>query len=122
MSRCLIVDGSNVVRKVAKRILASTESVVSEAESGSDGLGVFAAELPDVVMVDGNLQDMEVADFVRHVRTMHETRQPRIIVMMTEMNLALMTKAKRAGADDYLLKPFDRPQLTRCLHEFESAA
>lgn len=122
MSRCLIVDGSNVVRKVAKRILASTEGVVSEAESGSDGLGVFAAEMPDVVMVDGDLQDMEVADFVRHVRTMRETRQPRIIVMMTEMNLALMTKAKRAGADDYLLKPFDRLQLTRCLHEFESAA
>ena len=122
MLRCLIVDGSSVVRKVAKRILASEQDVVAEAESGFTGLDMFAAQNPDVVLVDGELSDMEVTDFIRDVRSQEDKRQPKIIVMMNEMNLVLMTKAKRAGADDYLLKPFDREQLMRGLHEFKSAA
>lgn len=122
MLRCLIVDCSSVVRKVAKRILASDDNFVTEAESGSSGLGIFAVEVPEIVLVDGDLTDMEVTDFVRHLRGADKVRQPRIIVMMNEMDLVLMTKAKRAGADDYLLKPFDREQLTRSLHEFRSAA
>jgi len=122
MTRCLIVDGSAVVRKVAKRILTTPTDVVTEAESGSSGLSAFASETPDVVIVDGDLSDMEVTDFIRHIRAMRDVRQPTVFVMMTEMNLALMTKAKRAGADDYMLKPFDRDQLTRRLHDFKHAA
>lgn len=122
MSRCMIVDGSSVVRKVAKRILASEQESVTEVETGFAGLDVFAAEAPEVVLVDGELADMEVTDFIRDIRSMTDPRQPKIIVMMNEMNLVLMTKAKRAGADDYLLKPFDRDQLMRTLYEFKSAA
>lgn len=122
MTRCLIVDGSSVVRKVAKRILTTPVDIVTEAENGSSGLAAMASFKPDVVMVDGELADMDVTEFVRHVRAMRDLPQPRIFVMMTELNLALMTKAKRAGANDYLLKPFDRTQLTRRLGEFKDAA
>ncbi|WP_370322074.1 PleD family two-component system response regulator [Oricola sp.] len=122
MSRCLIVDGSSVVRKVAKRILASDQDMVTEAEIGRSALDLVADESPEVLLVDGDLQDMDVTEFIRRVRAMSAMRQPRIIVMMNEMNLVLMTKAKRAGADDYLLKPFDRQQLMRGLHEFANAA
>lgn len=122
MTRCLIVDGSSVVRKVAKRILTTPTDIVAEAESGSSGLSNFASDAPEVVIVDGELADMDITDFIRHVRAMRDVPQPTIFVMMTELNLALMTKAKRAGADDYLLKPFDRTQLTRRLHDFKHAA
>lgn len=122
MSRCLIVDGSNVVRKVAKRILVSDHDTVAEAENGAAALAMFGVNMPEVLLVDGELQDMELTDFILGIRSRQEVRQPKIIVMMTEMNLVLMTKAKRAGADDYLLKPFDREQLMRSLHEFEDAA
>ena len=122
MTRCLIVDGSSVVRKVAKRILTTPLDIVTEADSGSSGLSALASNAPEIVIVDGDLADMEVTDFIRHIRAMRDVPQPTIFVMMTEMNLALMTKAKRAGADDYLLKPFDRTQLTRRLHDFQHAA
>ena len=122
MSRCLIVDGSSVVRKVAMRILATEQDMVTEAEIGRSALDLVADESPEVLLVDGDLQDMDVTEFIRRVRAMSAMRQPRIIVMMNEMNLVLMTKAKRAGADDYLLKPFDRQQLMRGLHEFANAA
>jgi len=122
MTRCLIVDGSSVVRKVAKRILTTPLDIVTEADSGSSGLAALASSNPDIVIVDGDLADMDITDFIRHVRAMRDVQQPTVFVMMTEMNLALMTKAKRAGADDYLLKPFDRTQLTRRLHDFKRAA
>lgn len=122
MPRCLIVDSSGVVRKVAKRILASEQDTVAEADNGATGLDLYLKHMPEVLLVDGELLDMEITDFVRHVRSSQQARQPRIVVMMNEMNLVLMTKAKRAGADDYLLKPFDREQLMRGLQEFKSAA
>lgn len=122
MTRCLIVDGSSVVRKVAKRILTTPTDIVAEADNGSSGLSIFASDAPEVVIVDGELADMDVTDFVRHIRAMRDMPQPTIFVMMAEMNLALMTRAKRAGADDYVLKPFDRDQLTRRLHDFKHAA
>lgn len=122
MTRCLIVDGSSVVRKVAKRILTTPMDIVTEADSGGTALAAFASNTPDIVIVDGDLADMDITDFIRHVRAMRDVSQPTIFVMMTELNLALMTKAKRAGADDYLLKPFDRTQLTRRLHDFKHAA
>ena len=110
------------VREVAKRILTTPLDDVREADNGGSALGALASAAADIIMVDGELPDMEIADFIRHVRAMSGARQPKIIVMMTEMNLALMTKAKRAGANDYLLKPFDRSQLTRRLQEFQRAA
>ncbi|MFZ2099408.1 MAG: response regulator [Oricola sp.] len=122
MTHCLIVDGSSVVRKVAKRILTTPLDDVVEADNGNSALGALASGGADIVMVDGDLPDMDITDFIRNVRAMHGVRQPKIVVMMTEMNLALMTKAKRAGANDYLLKPFDRSQLTRRLHDFQRAA
>lgn len=122
MTRCLIVDGSSVVRRVARRILMTPQNNVMEAENGKAALGALAGGAPDVVLVDEDLPDIEVTEFIRQVRAMRGIEQPMIIVMMTEMNLALMTKAKRAGADDYLLKPFDRDQLTRALGNLRKAA
>lgn len=122
MPRYLIVDASAIVRKVAKRILTSLQDKVIGAESGSAGLGALGTEAPDIVLVDAELPDIDVTDFIRSIRDMRDVAQPIIIVMMTEMNLAQMTKAKRAGADDFMLKPFDRLQLTRSLLEFRKAA
>lgn len=122
MTRCLIVDGSSVVRKVAKRILTTPSDLVVEADNANSALGALVSGHPDIVIVDGDLPDMEVTEFIRNIRSMRNMTQPTIIVMMAEMNLALMTKAKRAGANDYLLKPFDRTQLTRRLHDLKRAA
>ena len=122
MTRCMIVDSSSVVRKVAKRILTTPQDIVQEAESGQAALGALKSNMPDLVFVDGELADMDVTDFVRHVRKICESRQPTIVIMMTAMDLVTMTKAKRAGANDYLLKPFDREQLTRRVQVLKHAA
>lgn len=120
MTRCMIVDGSSVVRKVAKRILADNHETIAEAASGAEAIADFAAEQPDIVLVDSELDDMDVIHFISEIRTGHGDTA-KIIVMMTEFDLVQMTKAKRAGANEYLLKPFDRDKLSRFLGYAEAA-
>ncbi|WP_223385640.1 response regulator [Oricola cellulosilytica] len=122
MTRCMIVDGSSVVRKVAKRILTAPLEHVYEAETGVAALAAIRGEGPDLVIVDSQLPDMDVVEFVTKLRATSQIKQPVILVMMTELDLVVMMKAKRAGANDYLLKPFDREQLIQRVQEFGEAA
>lgn len=111
MKRCLFVDDSGLIRKVAKRILDDVGILVSEAESGRDALSMCAADMPDIVVVDSVLPDMESSDFIRHLRAMPANENPKILICLVEMDIPAIMRAKRAGASGYMLKPFDRAQL-----------
>lgn len=113
MKRCMIVDGSAVIRHVAKRILESQDMVVAEAASGREALGLCARDAPDIILVDGKLADIAVADFIRMVGARDKT--PQIIICLTAFDIGAIMRAKRAGAQGYLLKPFNRSQLLQCL-------
>lgn len=122
MSRCMIVEKSAVVRKVAKRILTVEDRFVAEAATAAEALGMIKAEMPDTIIVEVNPADMDLIDFLRAVRAIEAEVTPVIVVAMIEMDLVQMTKAKRAGADDYLLKPFDRTQLLTRFEQITKAA
>ncbi|MDZ7823267.1 MAG: response regulator [Ahrensia sp.] len=122
MERCMIVDGSSVIRKVAKRILGSNEMLVVEAETGVQALAMARAQLPDYIIVDEALGDMNSADLIRQLRQLDQNRSLKIILCMIQMDLVLMTRAKRAGADEFLPKPFDRKQLMQQFSALRHAA
>ena len=122
MSRCMIVEKSAVVRKVAKRILAADNRFVAEAGTAAEALAMIANDMPETIIVEVNPADMDLLDFVRAVRAIEAKVEPVIVVAMIEMDLVQMTKAKRAGADDYLLKPFDRMQLLTRFEQITEAA
>lgn len=122
MSRCMIVEKSAVVRKVAKRILTVEDRFVAEAATAAEALGTIKAQMPDTIIVEVNPADMDLIDFLRAVRAIEAEVKPVIVVAMIEMDLVQMTKAKRAGADDYLLKPFDRTQLLTRFEQITKAA
>jgi len=109
MKRCMIVDDSSVIRTVAKRILATSESLVIEAASGREALDLCAQDMPDVILVSSKLPDMNVVDFIRAAA--NDRNKPRIILSLTEMDVGAIMRAKRAGAQGYVLKPFSRTQL-----------
>ncbi|MBP0439414.1 response regulator [Tianweitania sediminis] len=111
MKRCLIVEDSSVIRKVAKRILTSNEMLVVEAADGVGGLAICEAEMPDVILVDSVLPDMAAVDFIRRVGQIRADMRPHIMLCLTEMDVGAIMRAKRAGAHSYLLKPFNRSQL-----------
>jgi two-component system chemotaxis response regulator CheY len=123
MKRCLIVDDSSVIRKVAKRILAGPQMLVVEAASGEEAVGMCAAEMPDVIIVDGVLPDMEAADFISRIRQIDSAEKtPKIAICIPEMDIGAIMRSKRAGAAGYIMKPFDRPILMERFRSLQAAA
>jgi two-component system, chemotaxis family, chemotaxis protein CheY len=111
MKRFMIVETSSVVRKIVKRILNEEGAVVYEAEAGDHMLEMCNYEMPDCIIVTSGLPDMEPQDAIAALRAMPEGRKPKIILLTVELNVGKIMRAKRAGADGYMLKPFNRQML-----------
>ncbi|RWK42396.1 response regulator [Mesorhizobium sp.] len=122
MKRCMFVDDSSVIRRVAKRILGGSDMLVIEAASGLDAVEMCTADMPDIIIVDGALPDMQAEDVIRRVRAMESPIQPQILISLVEVDVASIMRAKRAGAQGYLLKPFTRPQLLERFRSLRFAA
>ncbi len=108
MKTCLVVDDSGVVRKIARRILESMDFEVTEAEDGAKALDVCKQKLPDAVLLDWNMPVMDGYEFLGHLRRMPGGDQPKVVFCTTENNVAHIAQALSAGANEYIMKPFDR--------------
>lgn len=107
MKTCLIVDDSRVVRTVARRILEDLDYSVAEAEDAVAGLRACRENMPDLIFLDWNLPQMKGVDFVKSVRGQEEGAHPVILFCTTESDPAEVASAVAAGANDYVVKPFD---------------
>ncbi|MGX9176396.1 response regulator [Mesorhizobium sp. BHbdii] len=122
MKRCMFIDDSSVIRKVAKRILGGSDMLVIEAARGFDAVEMCTADMPDIIVVDGALPDMQAEDVIRRVCAIESPIRPQILISLVEVDVASIMRAKRAGAQGYLLKPFNRPQLLECFRTLRIAA
>ena len=107
MTSCLIVDDSRVVRMVARKILEGLEFEVSEAEDGKTALGLCVKHMPDAVLVDWKMPIMSGIEFLRALRNMEDISQPVVIVCSVYNDAPHIAEAIDAGADEYIMKPFD---------------
>ncbi|MGK2284904.1 response regulator [Pedomonas sp. V897] len=108
MKSCLVVDDSKVIRKVARRILEDLEFEITEAVDGQDAWEQCQAAMPDVVLLDWNMPVMNGLDFLKALRSADVEKQPLVIFCTTENDMAHIRAAIEAGADEYIMKPFDR--------------
>jgi two-component system, chemotaxis family, chemotaxis protein CheY len=108
---CLIVDDSKVIRKVARHILETLDYSVSEAGDGREALAFCAASPPDVILLDWNMPVMSGIEFLCALRQTEVTKRSKIVFCTTENGSAHIKAAIDAGADEYIMKPFDRETL-----------
>ncbi len=108
MKSCLVVDDSRVIRTVARRILEEFDFAISEAENGQDALDVCKDAMPDAILLDWNMPVMNGIDFLRKLRGMDTVTQPKVVFCTTENDMSHIRIAMEAGADEYIMKPFDR--------------
>ncbi|MBX9882107.1 MAG: response regulator [Sphingomonas sp.] len=111
MKTCLVVDDSKVIRKVARHILETMDFQVSEAGDGREALDHCLASVPDVVLLDWNMPVMSGMDFLKALKDSELPRRPKIVFCTTENGVAYIRAAIEAGADEYVMKPFDRETL-----------
>lgn len=109
---CLVVDDSRVVRKVARRMLEANGFSVDEAEDGAVALSKCRAGLPDAVLLDWNMPVMNGIEFLRALRAEFGPARPPVVFCTTENDMRFVVEAMEAGAQEYIMKPFDEEILT----------
>ena len=108
---CLVVDDSRVIRTVARRIMEALRYSVDEAEDGMGALRAVREKMPDLIFLDWNLPSMKGVEFVKSVRGQQEGGHPVILCATTENDTGEIASAVAAGANDYIMKPFDAAQV-----------
>ncbi len=104
---CMVVDDSRVVRKVAKRIVQDTGFECVEAENGKEAYELCSQNMPDAILLDWNMPVMSGIEFLEKLRQIEGVKQPKVIFCTTENDVEHIQRAINAGADEYIMKPFD---------------
>ena len=108
MRTCLVVDDSSVVRKIARRILEELDFQIIEAADGVQALEACKRGLPDAVLLDWNMPKMDGYEFLRVLRRLPDGDRPKVVFCTTENDVAHIARALHAGANEYIMKPFDK--------------
>ncbi len=107
MTVCLVVDDSRVVRKVARRILEELNFVCEEAEDGQQAYDFCSTKMPEIILLDWNMPVMSGIEFLEKLRAMPSGQDPKVVFCTTENDMAHIQRAIMAGANEYIMKPFD---------------
>jgi two-component system chemotaxis response regulator CheY len=116
MKTCLLVDDSKVIRTIARRMIESisldSESFeILEAEDGVAALAICEQNLPACILLDWNMPVMDGFEFLKKLRAMPGGLAPKVVFCTTENDVSHIARALEAGADEYIMKPFDKDMI-----------
>jgi two-component system, chemotaxis family, chemotaxis protein CheY len=117
MKTCLVVDDSSVIRKIARRILEEMSFRIVEAEDGAQALEICKRELPDGVLLDWNMPVMDGFEFMIQLRQLPGGDVPKVVFCTTENGIDHISRAVHGGANEYIMKPFDKDIVTAKFQE-----
>ena len=103
--RILLVDDSRTIRNIQKNVLKRLgQEDVIEAEDGLVALARFREQVPDLVLVDWNMPNMDGITLIRKIRETNKSVP--IIMCTTEAEKSRVIEAIKAGVNNYVVKPF----------------
>ncbi|MBL9090394.1 MAG: response regulator [Planctomycetaceae bacterium] len=110
--RALIVDDSRPIRRIESGILQELGFETTTADNGRQALEQLRSSTPpDVVLVDWNMPEMDGLEFIKAVRRDSRFAKVAVLMVTTETEPEQMMRALSAGADEYLMKPFQKESL-----------
>ncbi len=107
MKTCLVVDDSRVIRKVARRIIEDLGFEIAEAADGMEAMAWCRTAMPEAILLDWNMPVMDGLEFLRQLRAEPDGKTPVVIICTVENDPARIAEALDAGANEYIMKPFD---------------
>jgi two-component system, chemotaxis family, chemotaxis protein CheY len=117
MKKCLVADDSAVIRKVARRILEQQAYEVDDASDARELMGRCDDVMPEAILLDWNLPDQDGMDTIKSIRAMPRGDYPKIIFCMLEHDPVQAARAIQLGANEVIMKPFDKAMLLDKLRE-----
>jgi two-component system, chemotaxis family, chemotaxis protein CheY len=107
MRSCLVVDGSEIVRSIARGILEDLDFAVEEAADGDDALRRCRERAWDCVLLEWNVPGPSGRRLLERLRASPHGGAAVIIVCTTDNEPADIRAAIDGGVDEYVMKPFD---------------
>ena len=104
--RILVIEDQEDNRAILRDLLTSAGFVVLEAVTGEEGVAAAEREHPDLILMDVQLPGIDGLEATRRIRAVPGLRQIPLIVVTSYALSGDDVKARDAGADDYVTKPF----------------
>jgi two-component system, cell cycle response regulator DivK len=119
MSRCiLVVEDQMDNRQILRDLLGNAGYELLEAENGAEALTTVARQRPDLILMDIQLPVMDGYEATRRLKADPATKSIPIIVVTSYAMSGDETKAREAGCDAYVTKPYSPRQLLGKVREF----
>lgn len=115
--KVLVVDDAAFVRAMLKRLIEDNGFVVAgEAENGEEALRSYRSMKPDLVIMDITMPLMDGIEATKKIRTIDPAAK--IIIVSARGEKPMVVKAIEAGAQDFIVKPFEVPRVIKTLNKF----
>ncbi len=109
---CLVVEDSPMMRQLLVFALSRVKNLkVTEADDGVDGLRKLATQKFDIILTDINMPIMDGLKLVKRVRTDPMHKDTPVIIITTEGSVEDRKRALELGANAYITKPIQAPQV-----------
>jgi two-component system cell cycle response regulator DivK len=118
MAKILYIEDNLTNRMLVKRILMVEDHDVLEAENGMDGIRIAQEELPDLILVDINMPDMDGYEVTAHLRKVAALDKVPIVALTANVLRGDREKSLAAGCDGYIQKPLDVDMLPSQVEAF----
>ena len=109
MPKVLVVDDAAFVRMKATKMLTDNGYSVAQAASGAEAIDVYKAESPDCVLLDITMPDMDGLTALKHIRKFDAEARVAMVTAMGQQSIVM--EALKAGAKDFVVKPFTKERL-----------
>lgn len=119
--KCLLVDDSRMIRKIARRIVEGVGYEVSEAENGEEALARCKVAMPDLILLDWNMPVMSGPEFMGALSQACAGQMPKVVFCTTESGVREIHQGIEAGASEFVIKPFDEASMLLKLRNIGAA-
>jgi two-component system, cell cycle response regulator DivK len=116
--RILVVEDQPDSRQIIRDMVAGTDYEIAEAENGEEALTAIAKQRPDLILMDIQLPIMDGYTATRLIKTDPALRSIPIIAVTSYALAVEEKKARAAGCDDYVTKPFSPRQLLAKIRQY----
>jgi DNA-binding response OmpR family regulator len=115
MATVLIVEDLDLQANLLQRYLSGSHTVVGRAETAEAAIELVRTESPDVALMDLSLKEGDGVSVTEEITSI----DPSISIVVSTVTIDTETEAaaRRAGADAYLTKPYDRDELLRTIEQ-----
>jgi two-component system, cell cycle response regulator DivK len=116
--RILVVEDQADNRKIIRDMLRGTDYEIVEAENGEEALAAIGKQRPDIILMDVQLPIMDGYTATRRIKADPALRSIPIIAVTAYALSGEDNKARAAGCDDYVPKPYSRRQLLAKIRQY----